>query len=259
MESNDPVALITGSSRGIGRATALELAEVGFDIVVNYASNRQAAEETARTIEERGRRAIVVEADIAREEARGELVSRTRDTFGRVDVLVNNAALAHRERTDLLESTVESYDEIMGTNLRAPFFLTRDVALWMIEIRQNHPERRLSIINISSVSEYTSSVDRGAYCLAKAGLGMLTELFAVRLASHDIHVNSVRPGIIATDMTAAAREKYDRMIAGGLTPLRRWGQPEDVARAVRALASGDFGFSTGAAFDVDGGFHLSRL
>ncbi|MCZ6795546.1 MAG: 3-ketoacyl-ACP reductase [Planctomycetota bacterium] len=259
MESDTPVALITGSSRGVGRAIALELAAAGFDIVVNYVANRDAAENTARGVAERDRRAIVVEADVSSPEPRRQLVSATRDAFGRIDALVNNAAVAPRRRADLLEMAPDSYAEILATNLEGPFFLTQEVARWMVEIRQREPGRRLSIVNISSLSEYTASVDRGEYCIAKAGLAMLTELFAVRLAPDNILVNSVRPGIIATDMTAAAREKYDRLIADGLTPLRRWGQPEDVARVVRALVRGDFDFSTGAVFDVDGGFHLKSL
>ena len=259
MESDTPVALITGSSRGVGRAIALELAAAGFDIVVNYVANRDAAENTARGVAERDRRAIVVEADVSSPEPRRQLVSATRDAFGRIDALVNNAAVAPRRRADLLEMAPDSYAEILATNLEGPFFLTQEVARWMVEIRQREPGRRLSIVNISSLSEYTASVDRGEYCIAKAGLAMLTELFAVRLARDNILVNSVRPGIIATDMTAAAREKYDRLIADGLTPLRRWGQPEDVARVVRALTRGDFDFSTGAVLDVDGGFHLKSL
>ena len=157
--------------------------------------------------------------------------------------------MAPRARLDILEGTEESFDEIIASNLKGPFFLAQAVARWFLEIRTQHPDRRLSIINISSLSEYAPSVNRGDYCVAKAGLGMVTKLFAVRLADSGIRVNEVRPGIVATDMTAPAKEKYDRLIEAGLTPVRRWGTPEDVARAVRALAG----------MDLDGGFHLQRL
>jgi len=260
MPNSNPVALVTGASRGIGRAIALELARHGHDIAVNYAVRAEAGESTAREIAALGRRAVALQADIASAADRTRLVASIRETFGRIDVLVNNAALAPRERVDLLDSSEAHYDRTLAVNLKGPYFLTQAVAKWMLELRAEHgAARRLYIVNISSLSEYASSVERGDYCLAKAGVGMLTKLFADRLAEHEIPVNEVRPGIIATDMTAAAKDKYDRLFAEGLTPLRRWGQPEDVARAVRALVSGDFDFATGAAIDVDGGFHLHRL
>ncbi len=259
MSSNSPVALVTGASRGIGRAIAVELASAGYDIVVNFVSQAEAAEETAALVAREGREALVAQADISSAEDRANMIEETRSRFGRIDVLVNNAALAPRERVDLLESSEEHYDRTLDVNLKGPFFLTQSVAGWMVEERQADPGRKLYIVNISSLSEYTSSVLRGDYCLAKAGLGMLTSLFADRLGEHDIPVNEIRPGIIATDMTAGAKEKYDKLFAEGLTPFKRWGQPEDVARAVRALVGGDFDFATGAAIDLDGGFHLHRL
>ncbi len=254
-----PVALVTGASRGIGRAIAVELARAGYDLVVNYATRPDAAEEVVRDVETIGRRALAVRADVSCRDDRAALVAATRAEFDRLDVLVNNAALAPRERISVLESSEEHYDRTLDVNLKGPYFLTQTIARWMVEMRETHSERRLYIVNISSLSEYTSSVLRGDYCLAKAGTGMLTKLFADALADHEIPVNEVRPGIIATDMTAAAKDKYDKLFAEGLTPFRRWGQPQDVAKAVRALVSGDFDFSTGAAFDVDGGFHLQRL
>ncbi len=259
MSSSSPVALVTGASRGIGRAIAVELASAGYDIVVNFVSRPEAAEETAALVAREGREALVAQADISSAEDRANMIEETRSRFGRIDVLVNNAALAPRERVDLLESSEEHYDRTLDVNLKGPFFLTQSVAGWMVEERQADPGRKLYIVNISSLSEYTSSVLRGDYCLAKAGLGMLTSLFADRLGEHDIPVNEIRPGIIATDMTAGAKEKYDKLFAEGLTPFKRWGQPEDVARAVRALVGGDFDFATGAAIDLDGGFHLHRL
>jgi NAD(P)-dependent dehydrogenase (short-subunit alcohol dehydrogenase family) len=258
-ESPAPVALVTGASRGIGRAIAVELARAGHDIVVNYVRRPEAAEETAAGVRGCGRQPLVVQADVGATADRERMVAAVEEQFGRVDVLVNNAALAPRERVDLLEATEAHYDETLAANLKGACFLTQLIARWMVKIRARLPERRLYIVNVSSLSEYTSSTLRGDYCLAKAGLGMLTKLYADRLAEHRIPVNEVRPGIILTDMTAAAKDKYDRLIAEGLTPIRRWGEPQDVARAVRALVSGDFDFSTGAAFDVDGGFHLRRL
>ena len=259
MSSSSPVALVTGASRGIGRAIAVELASAGYDIVVNFVSRPEAAEETAALIADEGRETLLAQADISSTEDRASMIEETRSRFGRIDVLVNNAALAPRERVDLLESSEEHYDRTLDVNLKGPFFLTQSIARWMVEERLADPDRKLYIVNISSLSEYTSSVLRGDYCLAKAGLGMLTSLFADRLGEHNIPVNEIRPGIIATDMTAGAKEKYDKLFAGGLTPFRRWGQPEDVARAVRALVGGDFDFATGSAIDLDGGFHLHRL
>lgn len=259
MSSSSPVALVTGASRGIGRAIAVELASAGYDIVVNFVSRPEAAEETAALIADEGRETMLAQADISSTEDRASMIEETRSRFGRIDVLVNNAALAPRERVDLLESSEEHYDRTLDVNLKGPFFLTQSIARWMVEERLADPDRKLYIVNISSLSEYTSSVLRGDYCLAKAGLGMLTSLFADRLGEHNIPVNEIRPGIIATDMTAGAKEKYDKLFAEGLTPFRRWGQPEDVARAVRALVGGDFDFATGSAIDLDGGFHLHRL
>ncbi len=259
MSSSSPVALVTGASRGIGRAIAVELASAGYDIVVNFVSRPEAAEETAALIAEQGREALLARADISGTGDRASMIEEIRSRFGRIDVLVNNAALAPRERVDLLESSEEHYDRTLDVNLKGPFFLTQSISRWMVEERLADPGRKLYIVNISSLSEYTSSVLRGDYCLAKAGLGMLTSLFADRLGEHNIPVNELRPGIIATDMTAGAKEKYDKLFAEGLTPFRRWGQPEDVARAVRALVGGDFDFATGSAIDLDGGFHLHRL
>ena len=259
MPSSSPVALVTGASRGIGRAIAVELASAGYDIVVNYVSRDDAAEETAALITEQGREALLVKADISRAQDRERMIEATRARFDRIDTLVNNAALAPRERVDLLESSQEHYDRTLEVNLKGPFFLTQSIARWMVEERRAEPDKKLYIVNISSLSEYTSSVLRGDYCLAKAGMGMLTSLFADRLGEENIPVNEIRPGIIATDMTADARDKYDKLFAEGLTPFRRWGQPGDVARAVRALVSGAFDFATGSAIDLDGGFHLRRL
>lgn len=254
-----PAALITGASRGIGKAIALELASAGYDIAVNYLRNEKEARATGDAVEARGRKALLSRADIGKKKDRERLLAEIGAAFGRLDLLVNNAAMAPRARADLLEASEESFDEVLATNLKGPFFLSQAVARWFLSIRKNDPHRRLSIINISSLSEYAPSINRGDYCIGKAGMGMVTKLFAARLAGEGIRVNEVRPGIIATDMTAPVKEKYDRLIEEGLTPIRRWGKPEDVARAVRALASADFDFCTALALDVDGGFHLRRL
>jgi NAD(P)-dependent dehydrogenase (short-subunit alcohol dehydrogenase family) len=254
-----PAALVTGSSRGIGRAIAFALAARGWDIGVHFARNREAAEETRAEIERLGRRAALCPGDLASASERAAILEAFRAAFGRLDALVNNAGMAPRQRADVLDLTEASYDEVLDANLKGPLFLSIAAARWMLEIRDRHPERTLHIVNISSVSEYAATPARAAYCISKSGVGMMTRILAMRLAEAGIQVNEIRPGIIATDMTAGVRELYDRRIAEGLSPMRRWGRPEDVARAVASLVSGDFPFSTGAAFDVDGGFHLPRL
>jgi NAD(P)-dependent dehydrogenase (short-subunit alcohol dehydrogenase family) len=252
-------ALVTGASRGIGRAIAVALAKTGFDIVVNYRSNASAAEETAELVENAGRRAVVCQADISIADDRRRLLETAVSAFGRIDLLVNNAGIAPSKRVDLLELSEDGFDRVLEVNLKGPFFLTQLVSLHMIEAKKADPTCAPKIINISSISAYTSSVNRGEYCIAKAGISMMTALFAHRLAEYGISVYEIRPGIIYTDMTAPVRERYDRLISEGLTPIRRWGTPEDVARAVVAIASDMFPFSTGEVFNVDGGFHLRRL
>jgi NAD(P)-dependent dehydrogenase (short-subunit alcohol dehydrogenase family) len=174
-------------------------------------------------------------------------------------MLVNNAGIAPPKRVDILEATEQSFDRVMEVNLKGPYFLTQLAANWMVRQKTDHPERSFRIVNISSISAYTSSTSRGEYCLSKAGVAMMTKLYADRLAEYGIGVFEIRPGIIATDMTSPVKEKYDKLISDGLTPIKRWGQPEDVAKAIRAIAQGLFDFSTGQVLDVDGGFHLRRL
>ncbi len=253
------IGLVTGGSRGIGRAISLALAEKGWSVAINYRGGAQAAGETVQAIRAAGGTAQAIQADISQTADRARLVEETLAAFGGLDLLVNNAGMAPRVRADLLEMGEASYDEVMGTNLKGPFFLTQQVARWMIA----HPARAdglpAMIVNIGSTSATTSSTSRGEYCLSKAGMGMMTTLFADRLAAHGILVYEVRPGIIETDMTAVVQEKYDRMIEGGLLPLSRWGKAEDVARAVVAIAEGGLPYSTGEVIHVDGGFHLRRL
>jgi NAD(P)-dependent dehydrogenase (short-subunit alcohol dehydrogenase family) len=262
----NPAALVTGASRGIGRGIVLELAAIGYDLVVNCARNTEAARLTAEacidTARENGHsiRAEVCQADISKAEDRRRLVDFARSQFGRLDLLVNNAGVAPEVRADILEASEESFDRLMGINVKGPYFLSQLVARWMIEQAGGGPSvARSKIVTISSISAYTASINRGDYCMAKAALSMLTPLFAARLAEHNIGVYEIRPGIIATDMTSSVREKYDRLIAEGLTPIRRWGTPEDVGKAVAAIALDMLPFSTGEVINVDGGFHVRRL
>ncbi len=258
------VALVTGSARGIGRAIAIELARVNYDVMINYATNEAAAEEASVAVRaaspDQDVRVATCRANVAEASDRQKLLQQMREQFGRLDLLVNNAGIAPEKRMDLLDATIESFDRVMSVNLKGPYFLTQAVARWMIEQQLSEPNNYSpAIVNINSVSAYAASPERGEYCVSKAGLSMLTKLYAARLASEGINVYEIRPGVISTDMTAAVKEKYDRLIEGDLTPIKRWGTPEDVGRAVGAVATGMFPFSTGEVINVDGGFHLRRL
>jgi len=253
------IALVTGAGRGIGRGIAVALAKNGWAIAVNYRSNANAAAESAALIEKAGGSSLLVQADIAQKDDRQALLAKTLDRFGRIDLLVNNAGVAPKQRIDLLKTTEKSYDEVLAVNLKGPFFLTQQVAQHMIEMVRKGVTESPKIINISSISAFTSSTNRAEYCLSKAGLSMMTKLFADRLAEFGISVFEIRPGIIETDMTGAVKEKYGKLIAEGLTPVPCWGKPQYVAKAVVAIAEGYFPFSTGEIFNVDGGFHLRRL
>lgn len=256
------VALITGASRGIGRGIALELAVLGWDLVINYARNGEAAAKTASECEAialaHGRkiRAAHCRADVSVGEDREALVRFTQETFGHIEMLVNNAGVAPAVRTDLLEISEESFDRLMSINVKGPLFLTQAVARWMIETPTETPR---AIVTVSSTSARTVSLNRGEYCVSKAALSMLTPLFAARLAGHGINTYELRPGIIATDMTSGVKEKYDRLIEGGLTPIQRWGTPGDVGKAVAAIAQNLLPYSTGETLNIDGGFHIRRL
>jgi 3-oxoacyl-[acyl-carrier protein] reductase len=255
MGTPNPVAIVTGGSRGIGRAIALALAASHHDVVVNYARNADAAREVAAAIERAGRKAKLVQADVSIAADRKRIVDETLSTFGKIDLLVNNAGVAPDVRADLLDATEESFDRLIDINLKGPYFLTQLVARAMIE--RKTPGR---IVNVTSVSAYAASTNRGDYCVSKAGLSMMTQLYAARLAGHGINVYEVRPGVIETDMTGPVKGKYDKLIfEGDLTPIKRWGHPEDVAKAVVAVATGLLPFSTGEVINVDGGFHMRRL
>jgi 3-oxoacyl-[acyl-carrier protein] reductase len=263
----NPVALITGASRGIGRGIALELAKLGHDLVINYAGNVAAAQQTAVDCAATAKhdakeiRAEVCQADISKCADRKKLIEFTREHFGRLDLLVNNAGVAPDVRADILDASEDSFDRLIAINVKGPYFLTQLAAKWMIEEVQR-PEsnvQRPKIVTVSSISAYTASTNRGDYCVSKAALSMITPLFASRLAEHGINVYEIRPGVVATDMTGPVKGKYDKLIGEGLTPIKRWGAPEDVGKAVAAIAQDLLPFSTGEVINVDGGFHLRRL
>ncbi|MFN7929836.1 MAG: 3-ketoacyl-ACP reductase [Blastocatellia bacterium] len=257
-----PVSLVTGAGRGIGRGIAIELAKLGHAIVVNFAGNASAAEECLQLVRDAGGDGIIVQSDVSLAADRAQLVETTMQQYGRIDLLVNNAGVAPNVRADILDAGEESFDRLIKINLKGPYFLTQLVARQMIaQVQQNVVSSfgAPRIVTITSVSAYTASVNRGDYCVAKAGLAMMTALFAARLAEFGINVYEIRPGVIATDMTSGVKEKYDQLIAEGAWPLKRWGQADDIGRAVAAIARGDFPFSTGEVFNVDGGFHLRTL
>ena len=262
----NPVALITGASRGIGRGIAVELARAGHDIVANYCGSLDGAEKTAGLCLDAAARngqtirVEVCQGDVGLDADRRRLIDCARENFGRLDILVNNAGITSIGRADILEAREENFDRLMATNLKGPFFLSQLAANWMIEQAESgaedcHPK----IVTISSISAYAVSTNRADYCMGKAALGMMTKLYATRLADHGINVFEVCPGVIASDMTAPVQEKYEKLIAEGLSPIRRWGTPEDVGKAVAAIAADCFPFSTGEVINVDGGFHFRRL
>ncbi len=247
-------AIVTGASRGIGRAISLKLARDGYTVIAAARADHEKSAEYISELTAMSPTSIYVPTDISKEEDRKRLVDTVYDTFGHLDVLVNNAGVAPTERKDLLEMSEESMDRLLGINLKGTFFLTQYAANRMVAAGSGD-----MIINVTSMSAYTASVNRGEYCISKAGLAMVTELFAVRLAEYGINVYEIRPGIIATDMTAGVRDKYDALIEGGLLPISRIGEPEDIAKAVSALASGALPYSTGEVLNIDGGFHLRTL
>lgn len=253
------VALVTGGTRGIGLGIARALGREGYDLALNGVREPQSVEPVLRELRELGVNAEYFQADISQPSQRGALMDRVRERFGRLNVLVNNAGIAPPVRADILEATEESFNTVIGVNLRAPYFLTQAAARWMIEQKQSSSEYAGCIVFISSISAAVASTNRGDYCISKAGLAMAAQLWAVRLAEYGIPVYEVRPGIIRTDMTAAVQERYDRLIAEGVTLQRRWGTPEDVGKAVAMLARGELPYSTGAVLVVDGGLTVPRL
>ena len=255
------VALVTGGSRGIGRAICLELAQAGYAVLVNYNEDVGAAEEVRHLAEESGVPAETCQGDVAAKSHRDLLVAFTMERFGRIDLLVNNAGIAPVERKDILETEEESFDRLLNVNLRAPYFLTQRVAREMISLIEAKRISAATIVNISSMRSYTTARNYGEYCISKAGLSMVTRLFATRLAEYGINVYEISPGIIETDMTSSktVRDYYNERLARGMAPINRWGKPEEVALAVGAIARGHFPYSTGMVFPVDGGWHLPQL
>lgn len=254
------LASVTGARRGIGLAIATALAEQGYHVVLSAASAPEYAETVIETLRARALDVSYIQCDISCAEQRKKLIQTIIAQHGRLDLHVNNAGVAPTVRTDLLHATEDSFDRVLSTNLKGTFFLCQEAANAMIALKaadiQDYTPR---IVNISSMSAYTSSVNRAEYCISKAGVSMVTQLFADRLAEYSIPVFEVRPGIILTDMTASVREKYDKMIQEGVTPIRRFGQPEDVASCVLAVAGGLLDFATGQIINADGGFHIRRL
>lgn len=252
------VALVTGGTRGIGLAIATQLAQDGYALAVTDLVDE--AEAAARLVNLKAiGPALYIRSNLAVEADRADAVEKVLAAFGRIDALVNNAGVAPKVRADLLETGEESFDFVLGINLKGTFFMTQRVANAMVKQVKALPGSAPVIVNVSSMSAYTVSVNRGEYCISKAGVSMTTQLFAARLAEYGIAVHEVRPGIIETDMTSGVKEKYDNLIGGGLLPVKRWGTPQDVANAVSALCSGKLGYSTGEVINVDGGFHIVRL
>ncbi len=259
------VALVTGAARGIGRGIALRLAQDGFTVIVNHVSPADPGDiadgpyEVKHTIEQAGGKAEVCRADIAQAAERSALMAFVEDRFGRLDLLVNNAGIAPSERRDLLEASEESFDTLITTNLKGPYFLTQLAANKMIGWKEQGTIEQARVVFVTSISAYTASVNRGDYCISKAGLAMAAQLYAVRLAEYGIPVIEIRPGIIETRMTGPVKGKYDKLIEEGLLPTARWGAPNDVAAVVSAAGRGDFDYSTGVSIDVSGGFNIRRL
>jgi NAD(P)-dependent dehydrogenase (short-subunit alcohol dehydrogenase family) len=259
MADQTRVALVTGGTRGIGLGIALKLAQSGFAVIVSGRRTSVEVQPALDEIRKYSPDATYFQADVANGDDRAKLLLEIEQQFGRLDVLVNNAGIAPRARADILDAREGSFDELIATNLKGPYFLTQSVAAWMIRQHASETSARRAIINISSVSATVASVNRGDYCISKAGIAMATKLWAVRLAEYGIGVYEVRPGIIESDMTAGVREKYDELIAGGLLLENRWGKPADVGSAVCILARGDLPYATGSVLVVDGGLTVQRL
>ncbi len=244
------VAIVTGGSRGIGKAVAEELLKINYSVIITARNENDEIQKLKNAYKNK---VFFVPCDISDTEDRKRLFSFAEATFGKIDLLVNNAGVAPRERKDILEITPEDFDFLTDINLKGTFFVTQELTPLLIK---NEKSR---IVNISSMSAYTASVNRGEYCISKAGISMITKLFAARLAEYGVSVIEIRPGIIETDMTSKVKEKYEKLIAEGITPINRMGQPQDVAKCVVSVAQGNFDFCTGTVIDCDGGFNVRRL
>jgi NAD(P)-dependent dehydrogenase (short-subunit alcohol dehydrogenase family) len=253
------VAIVTGGARGIGYSIAQQLAKDGYALAIFDIIAPESIKDKLEVFNNSRIPFLYVQGNLSDSRDRQKLVTTVIEEFGRIDLLVNNAGVAPKERRDILEMTEESFDFVIGINLKGTLFLTQLVAREMIRLVESGIEISPVIINISSMSAYTSSTSRGEYCISKAGVSMITKLFADRLASYGIYVYEIRPGIILTDMTSVVKDKYDKLIEEGITPIKRWGYPQDIANAVSVLCSGRLSFSTGEVINVDGGFHIRRL
>lgn len=258
-DSISPAALITGGSRGIGLGIAVELAKAGFNLAVNGVRDPGKVVQALDALKEYGGKVVYIKGDISKSTDRNLIYETVISQFGQLNVLINNAGVAPRERKDILEASEDIFDEVLNINLKGPYFLTRLFAGHMIEMKQENPEFRCCIINVTSVSATVASVNRGEYCISKAGTAMATKLWAVRLGEFNIPVFEIRPGIIKTDMTAGVTEKYDKLFKEGINLQRRWGLPEDVGKVVLAMATGLLNYSTGQVVLVDGGMTIQKL
>jgi NAD(P)-dependent dehydrogenase (short-subunit alcohol dehydrogenase family) len=259
MNHQGKVALVTGGASGIGLGIALKLAEAGFTLAISGRRSLEQVQPALDSIRQHSAASIYIQGDVSLPADRSNLLRTIEESLGRLDVLVNNAGIAPRTRADILEAREDSFDELISTNLKGPFFLTQAAAAWMIRQQAAGPATHRAIVNISSISATVASVNRGDYCISKAGIAMATRLWAVRLAEYGIAVYEVRPGIIETDMTKGVRAKYDALIEAGLLLEKRWGTPLDVGRAVTVLATGELTYATGAVIVLDGGLTLNRL
>lgn len=253
------VALVTGGTRGIGFGIAQALAREGFNLAVCGLRDENVVTDPLKTLRSMSAEVLYCQCDVARRDARDEMLAAVRQRFGRLEVLVNNAGTAPKERRDILEATEESFEHVLRTNLQGPYFLTQAVARWMVEQKKGDATFAGCVVNVSSISATVASVNRGEYCISKAGVAMATQLWAARLGEFNIPAYEVRPGIIKTDMTTGVKEKYDQLLGEGLTIQRRWGTPEDVGKVVASLARGDLPYSTGQVIMVDGGLTIQRL
>jgi 3-oxoacyl-[acyl-carrier protein] reductase len=258
IDVSQPIALITGSRRGIGLGIAVEMSKAGFAVILNGTKSYEDSQECIEKIRSLGGICKYIQADISKREDRQKLIDDIQVQFGRLNILVNNAGVAPEHREDILSAGEKSFDRLININLKGPYFLTRDIANWMIEQRKNNASV-LRIINISSINAAAISPARGEYCVSKAGFSMMTSLFAARLAEFGIGVFEIRPGITYTDMTSVVREKYDHLIAEGIIPIARWGQPEDIGKAAVAFCLDYFSYSTGDVINVDGGVHMKTF
>jgi len=254
-----PVALITGGSRGIGLGIASELAGAGFNLAINGVRKEEQVTPALKMLKESGTSVIYIQGDVSKSKDRQKIYETSLSHFGKINVLINNAGVAPRERKDILEASEDIFDEVLNINLKGPYFLTRLFAGHMIEVKKEDPGFRCCIINVSSVSATVPSVNRGEYCISKAGIAMATKLWAARLGEFDIPVYEIRPGIIKTDMTSGVTEKYDKLFSEGINLQKRWGLPEDVGKAALAMATGMFCYSTGQVIMVDGGMTIQKL